>query len=146
LYNAIEEIEIEYSNETLVSPIGANIFSCFTIPDSVVNRIGYFDESISPGYGYYEDTDFARRLYLSNISIKEINKPLVQHAGSSTLKIFTPTEMNEHHRKFKVARSNYEHKWGGDMGKETVTEVRRIESLNNMVIVDRWDNDSILEK
>jgi hypothetical protein len=32
------------------------------------------------------------------------------------------------------------------MGKETVTEVRRIESLNNMVIVDRWDNDSILEK
>ena len=37
-------------------------FSCFVLRDSCRDKLGLFDETISPGYGYYEDEDYLQRL------------------------------------------------------------------------------------
>jgi hypothetical protein len=91
-------------------------FSCFLIRDRCVQKVGVFDESISPGYGYYEDEDYAQR-----VDGKGTKPPLcsrgdvvsgVEHRRSSTLAVATPEEMEEHHRRFWVAQINYMRKYG----------------------------------
>ncbi len=91
-------------------------FSCFVLRDSCRRKIGLFDEKISPGYAYYEDDD-----YLQRIDGKGTRAPSVktadiacdiQHARSSTLRVNTPEEWEEHHRRFKIAQQNYAKKWG----------------------------------
>ena len=91
-------------------------FSCFLLRDSCVEKIGVFDESISPGYGYYEDDD-----YLQRIDGKGTRTPSVvtcdvavdlAHERSSTLKAkFAAGEEGDHHRRFHIARANYMAKW-----------------------------------
>lgn len=86
-------------------------FSCFVIRDSCVRKIGLFDESISPGYGYYEDDDYMARLRRGGLHFASIDCG-VAHLVSQTLKSFTEAEMQEHHRKFHIARANFVSKWG----------------------------------
>lgn len=92
-----------------------NGFSCFLIRDSCVEKVGLFDEDISPGYGYYEDED-----YLQRLDGRGTREPLaramnvecgVKHFHSATLKAASHHEILEHHRKFKIAQSNYIKKW-----------------------------------
>lgn len=91
-------------------------FSCFLIRDACVDKVGYFDETISPGYAYYEDDD-----YLQRINGRGTRPGLVPagdvdcgvtHVKSATLKIATSAELKEHHRKFEIAQRNYARKWG----------------------------------
>jgi len=91
-------------------------FSCFMIRDTCIEKLGYFDESISPGYGYYEDCDYLQRLdgkgtRERSADAEEVDAGIV-HLKSQTLVQSTPEEMLEHHRKFCVAQHNYAKKWG----------------------------------
>src|SRR5688572_27802550 len=91
-------------------------FSCFVLRDACVEKIGRFDETISPGYGYYEDDDYLQRLdgrgtKPRNATAEEVACGVVHHR-SSTLEVATHTELLEHHRKFKIAQMNYARKWG----------------------------------
>lgn len=90
-------------------------FSCFLMRDECVRKVGYFDESISPGYAYYEDEDYLQRLdgrgtRAPSAVAANVDAGLV-HAHSATLKAATHEEILEHHRKFKIAQGNYIKKW-----------------------------------
>lgn len=91
-------------------------FSCFLLRDACVEKIGLFDETISPGYGYYEDDDYLQRLdgrgTRAPSAVAENVECGVTHLRSQTLAVNTPEEMSEHHRKFRIAQRNYMRKWG----------------------------------
>lgn len=91
-------------------------FSCFLLRNSCVEKIGLFDATISPGYAYYEDDDYLQRIDgrgTREPSVKAMNVECgVQHLHSATLRAATQEEMQEHHRKFKIAQANYIKKWG----------------------------------
>jgi hypothetical protein len=86
-------------------------FSCYLLRDACVEKIGLFDETISPGYGYYEDEDYLQRLdgrgTRAPSAIAEEVVCGVQHLKSQTLKMANHQELVEHHRKFKIAQTNY---------------------------------------
>lgn len=90
-------------------------FACFIIRDACVEKIGLFDESISPGYGYYEDEDFLQRLDGRGTKPRAATATTVwcgaKHFHSATLKASSHEEVMEHHRKFKIAQRNYAKKW-----------------------------------
>ncbi len=90
-------------------------FACFVIRDSCVKKLGLFDETISPGYGYYEDDDYLQRLDgrgTREPSAKALNVDSgVRHEHSATLKAASHRDLIEHHRKFKIAQTNYINKW-----------------------------------
>lgn len=91
-------------------------FSCFLIRDECVRKIGLFDETISPGYAYYEDEDYLQRLDgrgTREPSAVAINVDAgLTHEHSATLRAATHEQILEHHRKFKIAQGNYARKWG----------------------------------
>lgn len=91
-------------------------FSCFLIRDTCVQKLGLFDENISPGYAYYEDDDYLQRLDGRGTRAPSAYAVAldcgVQHRRSSTLASNNPFEMMEHHRRFKIAQHNYKTKWG----------------------------------
>lgn len=89
-----------------------NAFTLFSINEKVVETVGYFDESISPGYAYFEDNDLGRRISLAGL-IRENVYTSAFHLGSGTLKALTGQEKSDHDRKFKLAENNYKAKWGG---------------------------------
>lgn len=90
-------------------------FSCFLIRDTCIEKIGMFDEQISPGYGYYEDEDYLQRI--DGKGTKPPQADLVDvscgivHLKSQTLASAGPKEMREHHRRFSIAQANYIKKW-----------------------------------
>lgn len=90
---------------------GSNACSCFLLRDSCVEKVGLFDETISPGYAYYEDCDYVERMILLGIPITGVLCD-VGHKGSQTLEVSTPEEMKRHHERFLLARSNFVKKWG----------------------------------
>lgn len=91
-------------------------FSCFLIRDACIAKLGFFDEEISPGYGYYEDDDYLQRLdgrgtKPRNATAENVECGIV-HRRSSTLQAASHEEILEHHRRFKIAQANYMKKWG----------------------------------
>lgn len=90
-------------------------FSCFCIRDSCIEKIGLFDENISPGYAYYEDEDYLQRLdrrgTQSPVAQAENVECKIEHLHSGTLQAASTEELLEHHRKFKIAQQNYMRKW-----------------------------------
>lgn len=98
----------------LVFSVGVG-FSCFVIRDSCIAKIGLFDESISPGYGYYEDEDYLQRIdgkgtKPPKAKLVDVESGVV-HLKSQTLEGSSPEEQEDHHRKFCIARHNYVTKW-----------------------------------
>lgn len=98
------------------SLVWASGFSCFLIRDECVAKVGRFDETISPGYGYYEDDDYLQRLdgrgTRGRASTAENVECGVVHHHSQTLKVASSAEYEEHHRKMRIAQQNYMQKWG----------------------------------
>ena len=88
-----------------------NAFSCFLLRDSCVKTVGLFDETISPGYGYFEDCDYGERMLIAGVELNGVQCG-VKHLQSQTLRAATAMEMNVHHRKFLIAQNNYIKKWG----------------------------------
>lgn len=90
-------------------------FSLFVMRDACVEKVGYFDEFISPGYGYYEDEDYLQRLDGRGTRERTASAEEVvtgaKHVHSATLKSRTHVELMEHHRRFKIAQANYIKKW-----------------------------------
>lgn len=90
-------------------------FSCFVLRDACVEKVGLFDAEISPGYGYYEDEDYLQRIdgHGTRAPIVRLDDVEcgVRHVHSGTLKGCTREEVEEHHRKFKIAQNNYIKKW-----------------------------------
>lgn len=95
--------------------VWASGFSCFLIRDACVEKLGRFDEEISPGYGYYEDEDYLQRLdgrgLLPRKATAENIDAGVVHLKSQTLQASSHEEILEHHRRFKIAQGNYIRKW-----------------------------------
>jgi GT2 family glycosyltransferase len=99
-------------------------FSCFLIRDSCVDRVGMFDESISPGYAYFEDMDYLRRMRLAGV-IDAVVECGVKHVQGATLAAYSPEELDDHHRKFQLAQANYTAKW---RGKPSMVQLDQISS------------------
>jgi GT2 family glycosyltransferase len=122
--NTIEKLIEQLHNSDgfawVCKPYGVlNGFSCFAISDKMIDLVGYFDETISPRYAYFEDNDYVRRMILAGISMDKFDcGASAYHDTSSTLKAFNNKEMQEHHRKFGIAQNNYIKKWGGLPGNE----------------------------
>jgi hypothetical protein len=103
----------------LVFPVGIG-FSCFLIRDSIVDKIGPFDESLSPGFAYFEDCDFMFRkdAYIEengngSVTVIDIADTGIQHSGNGTQKVVrTGEERHEFKRKYWVAQENFVSKWG----------------------------------
>lgn len=85
-------------------------YSCYLLRDSAVQKVGKFDEAISPGYAYWEDIDYDMRVRAfmeSGGEWLQQNAPCTTfHGGSQTNEVATPEEITEHHRKFNVAKNN----------------------------------------
>ena len=95
-----------------------NVFSFYSIGDTVLKNVGLFDETIAPNYGYFEDNDYFYRAVLAGYGANLVSGCNVIHHHSSTLKKFSTREADEHHRKFKEAEKRYIQKWGGKPGSE----------------------------
>jgi len=121
--DSVKQMVDDYDDNNIISPAGLgymNVFSCFLIPEKIIQEVGLFDEKISPNYGYFEDNDYFRRLTLAGFGVK-FSQAKVQHLGSSTMKHMTPDQERKHHTKFNMAKKNYIKKWGGEPGSETRT-------------------------
>jgi len=88
----------------------SSAFACFLIRDSCVEKIGLFDETISPDYLYFEDCDYGKRMHLAGVPIVRID--CLFHANSQSLARKTEEQTKEHHRLFTIAQENYIRKWG----------------------------------
>lgn len=113
--DTIELLMNDLDENMLTYPAGTGSFSCFILNDKIIENVGYFDEDISPNYGYYEDNDYHRRMLAKGFDIRPTEGCRTTHVnnGSNTLKAYTPEEMAEHHIKFHRATINYVRKWGG---------------------------------
>lgn len=85
-------------------------FSCFIIRDACVAQVGKFDETISPGYAYFEDMDYLHRMRELQVTDDVVECGVV-HKQSSTPEKFTKAEWEAHHKKFRRAMANYQLKW-----------------------------------
>ena len=113
--------DIEFAPESLaaflampgdiVGHAGINLCSCFLLRDSCVEKVGLFDETISPGYAYFEDCDYAERIAIAGAVRVNVSCD-IQHAGSQTPATFTEEEWREHSRRFAIAQDNFIAKWG----------------------------------
>jgi hypothetical protein len=112
-HNRREGISNIVSPENLGSP-----FSCFLLPTEVIEKVGRFDEWISPKYAYFEDNDYSYRMSKVGIGISKAEKAFVIHGGSSTIRHFDKQKEKEHHDRFRLARNHYIKKWGGEPGQE----------------------------
>lgn len=97
---------------------GDNAWSCFSHPYTLIESVGYYDERFFPAY--YEDNDMHRRIRLSGREIACIDAAY-NHVGSSTLKHYTPEELERHHAYFRSNTAYYIEKWGGLPGHEVFT-------------------------
>ncbi len=106
--NSLEKLLAPQADVAFAQGVG---FACFVIRDSCIRKIGVFDEAISPGYAYYEDDDYMARMRRGNVNAVDVDCG-VMHLRSQTLEANTEAEMQEHHRKFHIARANFVEKWG----------------------------------
>jgi GT2 family glycosyltransferase len=94
-------------------------FSCYLMRRSCIDKIGLFDETISPNWGYFEDQDYMERVHAHG-SVKLVNAEdadLVHgdgKDGSCTYRAGTQAEIDEHWRKYKIAQANFVKKWGAE--------------------------------
>lgn len=95
----------------LISVDDVSMCSCFLLRDSCVGKVGLFDELISPGYAYFEDNDYAERMFDAQAIRTNVQAGVV-HKGSQTREAYTQEELVEHSRKFCIAEENFVKKWG----------------------------------
>lgn len=112
----LEALVDAYQDDRVMYPHSAgllNAFSCFTLPGQVVGKVGWFDPNISPFYAYFEDNDYAYRMLLLGVPLQPVYNCNLIHRGSQTVKNYTPEQLEDHHRRFRLAEENYIKKWGG---------------------------------
>jgi len=87
-------------------------WSCFLWRASTRKVVGLFDERFYPAY--YEDNDYARRLWLAGLAHAHVGDPDCRHAGSAT----AAARSDQHHQEFSENSARYSAKWGGPPGSE----------------------------
>lgn len=97
-----------------------NAYSLFLLPQAIYREIGEFDERFSPAY--FEDNDYDYRRRLLGIDFISVTGATYSHDVSSTLKRYSPEEMNNHHNNFRRNQAYYISKWGGLPGNELYQE------------------------
>jgi glycosyltransferase involved in cell wall biosynthesis len=108
-------------------------FSCFLIRRSCVEKLGLFDETISPNYAYYEDIDYTERAHAKGLRgclVDAQDTGLVHGDGkdaSCTWRAGTPEEIQDHNRRFALAGQNFVRKWGAAPQVLEAQRVRRVE-------------------
>lgn len=108
---APRSLEALQSAEADVVTMQGGGFSCFLLRDSCVQKVGKFDETISPGYGYYEDCDYQERIKQRS-DVVWLDVPTeIKHVNSATWTSGTPAEVAEHWRRFGIAKENFKRKW-----------------------------------
>jgi GT2 family glycosyltransferase len=88
-----------------------NMYSLFLLTHKGFTTLGPFDERFYPAY--FEDNDYERRRILANLSAVLVSGATYDHAPSSTIKKYTPAEMDDHHRSFQRNQQYYIAKWNG---------------------------------
>lgn len=88
-----------------------NAFSLFLLTRRGYDLIGAFDEKFYPAY--FEDNDYARRMFLKGYNIVPVKGATYRHIGSSTIKRYTPQEWEMHHNAHRANERYYIAKWGG---------------------------------
>lgn len=104
-----EKLCYSFNNGTM------NSFSFFSLPDTVIEKVGLFDTKFSPAY--YEDNDYAWRLHLEGDELFPVDC-MVNHVGSQTLKNLSSQEREIHDENFRKNTTLYIRKWGGYPGNE----------------------------
>lgn len=94
-------------------------FACFSLRDSCIAQVGLFDESISPDYMYFEDSDYGYRMKLLQVPI--VGVTCLTHIPCQSWVKKTTAQQNDHHPRFILAEQNYIKKWGGKPFEETFT-------------------------
>jgi len=115
---------MKYHTEDVITcsnGLTTNAFSLFVISNFIIDKVGLFDETISPNYAYYEDNDYYRRMQLLGYNLNKVKACNVGHYSSATLKSYNSQQTREHHMRFNIATENYVKKWGGLPGKEIYT-------------------------
>lgn len=122
------EIMARTEGDFIIPEPTLNPAACCIIRDSCVAKVGYFDEKISPGFLYFEDTDYIRRMGLIGVqqTVASGARVVHQNGGSQTMQRYTPAQMEEHHVRFRIAHANYVKKWGGEPFHETLTTPREL--------------------
>jgi GT2 family glycosyltransferase len=85
-------------------------FACFVITQSVVEKVGLFDENIYPCY--YEDNDYHRRIKLANAQFLTMTNLGVIHQGGSQTIMSDPDYNTANGRSFSMNADYYFDKWG----------------------------------
>lgn len=98
-----------------------NAWSCFLQRRASLEVVGYYDEWISPGYGYFEDNDYSHRLQLAGYRHVPVANCAFGHVDSATLKAMAPQERETHWQRFAASKARYVAKWGGEPGQERYT-------------------------
>lgn len=104
-------------------------FGAFGLPRSVVDEVGFFDESFAPIY--CEDIDYQYRLKLAGVPCLDVPST-TSHYGSRCFKE-NPTNERNNSRTYPANVRYYQEKWGGPMGSETF-----VTPFNKPVDVRYW--------
>jgi GT2 family glycosyltransferase len=101
---------IEQMRDTPGDLVFGHGYSCYLIRDSAVEKVGKFDEEISPGYAYWEDIDYDMRIRMFTADggkwLQQNAPCTVLHSGSQTNAQASNEEIDAHHRKFEIAKRN----------------------------------------
>ena len=98
---------------------GSPDFSCFVVkPKQFVEKFGFFDEKFYPAY--FEDNDMRYRIKLAGGKQGVSLGARMKHGVSVTQN--WNGERVVSHEQFDKNKAYYVSKWGGEPGKETVTE------------------------
>lgn len=113
--DAIEKLVAAFNPNAMLCPdsMAGSAFSCFLLPDNLVEKVGLFDDRLSPNYCYFEDNDLYRRMQLLGYGIETVKDCLVEHAKSSTVSAMSAEDKERHHERFRRAEFRYKSKWGG---------------------------------
>lgn len=98
-----------------------NAWSLFLQRTRALEEIGWYDEQVSPGYGFFEDNDYSYRLQLRGYRHIPVARCGYGHVDSATVKAMSQPEQEVHWRRYRLAEQNYAAKWGGAPGAERYT-------------------------
>ena len=100
------------SKADIVFPQGIG-FSCFLLRDSCVSKVGQFDESLSPGFAYFEDCDYMNRIEKNGTIVAEdVTSHGITHLKNGTQHAIQENEADEYRHLYYLAQERFITKWG----------------------------------
>lgn len=133
-------IALLHGLETGGSPYAGQVmqqgFACCALSPAVIERVGWFDENITPAY--YEDSDYYRRCILSDVAFVMAPGVLAEHERSKTTRD-NPEIRVEHEAVMIRNRDYYTRKWGAPGAETFVRPFDDPTWTNHIAWADRAD-------